>query len=109
MPVARYLRKIIKGYTEKEWARPCSELPASLIKACPCADYYNTILTTRTGHPPRNGYTAMVERCCGMSALGTEYLKERAALARWRAHGVHGPIDACLITASARWSTAALA
>ena len=27
--------KLIKGYTEKQWGRPCSELPAFIIRRLP--------------------------------------------------------------------------
>lgn len=33
--------KLIKGYTEKQWGRPCSELPASIIKRLPLRFTYN--------------------------------------------------------------------
>ena len=29
--------KLIKGYTEKQWGRPCDQLPAFIIKRLPCA------------------------------------------------------------------------
>ena len=55
--------KLIKGYTQKQWGRPCRELPAFIIKRLPVRltfdnNYFN--------HPyqgiPVVGYTAMVAR-----------------------------------------------
>ncbi len=59
--------KLIKGYTEKQWGRPCTELPAFIIKRLPVRftfdnNYFN--------HPhqgiPIGGYTRMVARMLGM-------------------------------------------
>lgn len=33
--------KLIKGYTEKQWGRPCSELPAFIIKCLPVRLIYD--------------------------------------------------------------------
>ena len=40
--------KLIKGYTEKQWGRPCTELPAFIIKRLPVRltfdnNYFNDI------------------------------------------------------------------
>ena len=75
--------KLIKGYTEKQWGRPCSELPAFIIKRLPVRltfdnNYFN--------HPhqgiPVEGYTAMVERMLeGIEVrTGVDYLKNKAEL-----------------------------
>ena len=37
----RYLRKLIKGYTGKQWGRPCTELPAFIIKRLPVRFTYD--------------------------------------------------------------------
>ena len=73
--------KLIKGYTEKQWGRSCTELPAFIIKRLPVRmvfdnNYFN--------HPhqgiPIGGYTAMVERMLdGIEVrLGEDYLNNRA-------------------------------
>jgi len=41
--------KLIKGYTEKQWGRPCTELPAFIIKRLPVRltfdnNYFNALL-----------------------------------------------------------------
>lgn len=33
--------KLIKGYTEKQWGRPCTELPAFIIKRLPFRFMYD--------------------------------------------------------------------
>ncbi len=55
--------KLIKGYTEKQWGRSCSELPASIIKRLPIRfrydnNYYNDIYQGI----PIGGYTGMIEK-----------------------------------------------
>lgn len=41
--------KLIKGYTEKQWGRSCTELPAFIIKGCPFATLTITIISTIAG------------------------------------------------------------
>ena len=55
--------KLIKGYTEKQWGRPCRELPAFIIKRLPVRFVYdNNYYDARYQGIPVNGYTKMVER-----------------------------------------------
>lgn len=54
--------KLIKGYTEKQWGRPCRELPAFIIKRLPVRltfdnNYFNALYQGI----PMGGYTKMVE------------------------------------------------
>ena len=54
--------KLIKGYTKKQWGRPCSELPAFIIKRLPVRytfdnNYFNALFQGI----PMGGYTKMVE------------------------------------------------
>lgn len=90
--------KLIKGYTEKQWERPCSELPASLIKRLPVRlTYDNNYFNDPYQGIPKEGYTAMVERMLAGTEvrLNTDYLTERAALASLADTTVFtGPIDA---------------
>ena len=53
--------KLIKGYTEKQWGRPCTELPAFIIKRLPVRltfdnNYFNALYQGI----PVGGYTKMV-------------------------------------------------
>ena len=55
--------KLIKGYTEKQWGRPCTELPPFIIKRLPCRfTYDNNYFSDRYQGIPIGGYTAMVSR-----------------------------------------------
>ncbi|MBQ9564025.1 MAG: UDP-galactopyranose mutase [Synergistaceae bacterium] len=75
--------RLIKGYTEKQWGRPCAELPAFIIKRLPVRltfddNYYNALYQG----VPTEGYTRMVERMLeGIEVrLGCDYLKSRSEL-----------------------------
>lgn len=74
--------KLIKGYTEKQWGRPCNELPAFIIKRLPVRmtfdnNYFNALFQGI----PVGGYTRMVENMLeGVEVrLNADYLKEKAA------------------------------
>lgn len=55
--------KLIKGYTEKQWGRSCSELPPSFIKRIPVRFEYNDCYyDDKYQAVPAGGYTPMVER-----------------------------------------------
>ena len=56
-------KKLIKGYTEKQWGRDCKELPAFIIKRLPCRfTYDNNYFNARYQGIPIGGYTSVVER-----------------------------------------------
>ena len=55
--------KLVKGYTEKQWGRPCSELPAFIIRRLPFRFIYdNNYFNDRYQGIPIGGYTAIVEK-----------------------------------------------
>lgn len=55
--------KLIKGYTEKQWGRPCNELPAFIIKRLPLRfTYDNNYFNDRYQGIPVGGYTKIVEK-----------------------------------------------
>lgn len=55
--------KLIKGYTQKQWGRPCDELPAFIIKRLPLRfTYDNNYFNDRYQGIPVDGYTSMVEK-----------------------------------------------
>jgi len=55
--------KLIREYTEKQWGRPCAELPASIIKRLPVRfTYDNNFYYDRYQGIPIGGYTAIVEK-----------------------------------------------
>ena len=90
--------KLIKGYTEKQWGRPCTELPAFIIKRLPVRltfdnNYFNALYQGI----PVGGYTRMVEHMLdGIEVrLGVDYLKNREELDALAEKVVYtGPIDA---------------
>lgn len=55
--------KLIKGYTEKQWGRSCTDLPASIIKRIPVRfTFDNNYFNDRYQGIPIGGYTKMVKR-----------------------------------------------
>lgn len=55
--------KLINGYTEKQWGRPCTELPAFIIKRLPVRLIYdNNYFNDDYQGIPIGGYTKMVEK-----------------------------------------------
>ena len=72
--------KLIKGYTEKQWGRPCTELPSFIIKRLPVRltfdnNYFNALYQGI----PIGGYTQMVANMLdGIEVeLNTDYLKDK--------------------------------
>jgi UDP-galactopyranose mutase len=90
--------KLIKGYTEKQWGRPCNELPSFIIKRLPVRmtfdnNYFNALYQGI----PVGGYTKMVENMLdGIDVnLGVDYLAEKNTYAAMADKVVYtGPIDA---------------
>lgn len=55
--------KLVKGYTEKQWGRSCTELPAFIIKRLPLRfTYDNNYFNDRFQGIPVGGYTQIVEK-----------------------------------------------
>ena len=90
--------KLIKGYTEKQWGRKCTELPAFIIKRLPVRlifdnNYFNALYQGI----PMGGYTKMVENMLeGIEVrLNTDYLENKEELDSLADKVVYtGPIDA---------------
>ena len=75
--------KLIKGYTEKQWGRKCTELPAFIIKRLPVRLVYdNNYFNDKYQGIPVGGYTQIVEKMLdGVEVrLGVDFFKERGAL-----------------------------
>ena len=56
--------KLIKGYTEKQWGRRCTELPAFIIKRLPLRltfdnNYFNDLYQ---GIPAQGGYNSLIDK-----------------------------------------------
>lgn len=72
--------KLIKGYTEKQWGRPCNELPSFIIRRLPVRFVYdNNYFNDRYQGIPEGGYTAIVEKLLAGSdvRLGVDFLVEK--------------------------------
>ena len=90
--------KLIKGYTEKQWGRPCTELPSFIIKRLPVRltfdnNYFNALYQGI----PIGGYTKMVEKMLdGIEVrLNEDYLKDREYWNQLAEKVIFtGPIDA---------------
>lgn len=55
--------RFIKGYTEKQWGKKCSELPKSIIKRVPLRfTYDNNYSNTKYQGIPKNGYTDLINK-----------------------------------------------
>lgn len=55
--------KLVKGYTEKQWGRKCSELPAFIIKRLPLRfTFDNNYFNDRYQGIPIGGYTQIFEK-----------------------------------------------
>jgi UDP-galactopyranose mutase len=69
--------KLIKGYTEKQWRKPCNELPKEIIKRLPVRFTYNNNYFNDTYQGiPIGGYTQIFEKLLdGIEVkLGVDYL-----------------------------------
>lgn len=71
---------LIKGYTQKQWGRACTELPAFIIKRLPVRfTFDNNYFNDKYQGIPEGGYTALVEKMiegCEVE-LGVDYLDNR--------------------------------
>jgi UDP-galactopyranose mutase len=90
--------KLIRGYTEKQWGRPCTELPPSIISRLPVRfTYDNNYFNAEYQGIPKGGYTAMIRRMLeGVEIqLETDYLGDKKNLDALAEYVVYtGPIDA---------------
>lgn len=90
--------KLIRGYTEKQWGRPCSELPAFIIKRLPVRftfdnNYFNALYQGI----PIGGYTRLVENLLeGIEVrLQEDYLEKREYFNSLTDQVIYtGPVDA---------------
>ena len=90
--------KLVKGYTEKQWGRECSELPAFIIKRLPVRltfdnNYFNALYQGI----PIGGYTKIVENMLNdiEVRLNEDYLKHKSEYDKMARKVVYtGPIDA---------------
>ncbi len=75
--------KLVKGYTEKQWGRRATELPAFIIKRLPVRFVYdNNYFNDKYQGIPVGGYTQIVEKMLeGVEVrLHTDFFEQREAL-----------------------------
>lgn len=73
--------KLVKGYSEKQWGRPCCELPPTLMNNLPFRMMYdNNYYNAAYQGVPVGGYTPMIEKLLEGSdvVLQTDYLQHKA-------------------------------
>ena len=89
--------KLVKGYTEKQWGRPCTQLPAFIIRRLPVRlRYDNNYFNDRYQGIPEGGYTPIFEKLLdGIDVrLNCDYFDHRDELrAQCRKVVFTGPID----------------
>ncbi len=90
--------KLIKGYTEKQWGRPCTELPAFIIRRLPVRfTFDNNYFNDRYQGIPMGGYTQMVAKMLeGIEVrLEEDYLENKQMWDAAAEKVVYtGPVDA---------------
>lgn len=72
--------KLVKGYTEKQWGKACSELPAFIIRRLPVRfTFDNNYFNDRYQGIPVGGYTAIIEKMLSGSEvrLGCDFLARK--------------------------------
>lgn len=90
-------QKLVKGYTEKQWGRPCTELPASIMKRLPIRfTYDNNYFNDPYQGIPVGGYTAIIQSMFDGSEvqLGCDFSKNRSSYLNMAKKILYtGPID----------------
>ena len=89
--------KLVKGYTEKQWGRKCTELPSFIIKRLPVRFIYdNNYFNDKYQGIPMGGYTQIVEKMLdGIEVrLNCEYFENKEELDKLASKIIFtGPID----------------
>jgi UDP-galactopyranose mutase len=90
--------KLIKWYTQKQWGRPCTELPSFIIRRLPVRMRFdNNYFNDPYQGIPEGGYTRMVENMLrGVEVrLGCDYLADKGYYDSLAQKTVYtGPVDA---------------
>lgn len=90
--------RLIKGYTEKQWGRPCTELPAFIIKRLPLRFVFdNNYFNDRYQGIPIGGYNQLIDALLeGVEVrTGVDFLSRRAELVPLARRILYtGPLDA---------------
>ena len=88
---------LVKGYTEKQWGRKATDLPAFIIKRLPLRfEYNNNYFNDKYQGIPIGGYTLLIERLLEGAdiILSTDYLKNKEKFDGIATKTIYtGPID----------------
>ena len=77
--------RLVKGYTEKQWGRKCTELPAFIIKRLPVRMVFdNNYFNDKYQGIPIGGYNRLIDGLIGPTPVlaSTDFFADRA---RWEA------------------------
>jgi UDP-galactopyranose mutase len=89
--------KLVKGYTQKQWGRKCSDLPASIIKRLPIRfTYDNNYFNDTFQGVPIGGYNKLIEGLLDGIETRTDvdFLEHRAEFSSYADKVVFtGPLD----------------
>lgn len=72
--------RLIKGYTEKQWGRKCTELPPSIIKRLPVRLIFdNNYFNDKYQGIPAGGYTQIIEKMLNGAKvlLNTDFFEDK--------------------------------
>lgn len=88
---------LVKGYTEKQWGRPCTELPSFIIKRIPLRfTFDNNYFYDRYQGIPEGGYNRLIDGLLsGVEArVNTDFFQDRDFFSSLAKKVVYsGPID----------------
>lgn len=91
-------RTLIQGYTQKQWGRSCTELPAHIIRRLPLRFVYdNNYFNDRYQGIPVGGYNTLLDKLLQGSdvRLSTDFLNDANGWKQQAEHVIYtGPIDA---------------
>lgn len=89
---------LVRGYTEKQWGRPCTQLPGFILRRLPVRfTFDNNYFNALHQGIPEGGYTQMVANMLDGAEvrLGVDYLESKAALDAMAKQVIYtGPLDA---------------
>ena len=89
--------KLIKGYTEKQWGRSATEIPAFIIKRLPLRfTYDNNYFHDKYQGIPIGGYNVIIQKLLAGTEvrLNVDFFAQRATLEKLAAKIIYtGPID----------------
>lgn len=94
----RVYEKLIKGYTEKQWGKPCEELPKEIMKRIPIRfTFDNNYYDSKYQGCPPHGYTPIFEQMLSKADLwlSTDFVDARGILHKVAKKIIYtGPLDA---------------